>query len=325
MPLISFADIHPSAKSNLLLGNGLSIGVSDRFRYDSLLGVATRRGLISDADRLLFEAFDTTDFEQVLARLFIAHQVNSAQTVDARPAREAYDRIKYALIDSVRHIHPAHGSIAIPWLSKAADELKNHKRVFTTNYDALIYWIIGAAGFRGFTDVFFSGDLTFDPLDTEIWGKRTAVYYLHGALFLLNTPWGVRKIARSEDRSLFEVLAGELAEGNRPLFVSEGDTRQKLGVIKSHPYLTFALENLANMKGGVTIYGSSLGPSDAHLLSSLRKNRELKVAAVSLRTLGKEDVDLEREILAWENKFQGTLTLQFFPAEESPLSYAVHV
>ena len=61
-------------KAELILGNGFSINITPRLRYDSLFDkFLTECG---DTDRQRFSSFNTTNFEIILEKLSNAREVN---------------------------------------------------------------------------------------------------------------------------------------------------------------------------------------------------------------------------------------------------------
>ncbi|TOJ56997.1 DUF4917 domain-containing protein, partial [Vibrio parahaemolyticus] len=75
----NWQDIETLGWSNLLLGNGFSIGISQNFRYDSLLDVVDEKKIkMYPHARKLFERdrIDTVNFEEVLRVIYHAYLVN---------------------------------------------------------------------------------------------------------------------------------------------------------------------------------------------------------------------------------------------------------
>lgn len=136
---------------------------------------------------------------------------------------DRYDSIRDALINAV-HAHHVDWTDADAGdrLLNIRDALLEYEAVFTTSYDLLIYWAIMNAGTPagdGFGDVFWNADHAFDPLDTEPFGNKTLVYWLHGGLHLYRTPTGETKKRTNTGANLLATFAA----GNRvPLFISEG-------------------------------------------------------------------------------------------------------
>lgn len=75
--------------------------------------------------------------------------------------------------------------------------------------------------------------------------KYKHAYYLHGALFIfpeLEPGQRERKLRRTDDSELLDVIDKFIRSGQLPLFVSEGSSSQKLRAIGHSLYLRFARE-----------------------------------------------------------------------------------
>jgi len=86
--------------SGLLLGNGLSQHIWDRFKYTSLFEVAQSNVVpqqLNGEDLLLFERLNTHNFERVLSALSTGITVTEALNKDATFLRERYESIRKAL------------------------------------------------------------------------------------------------------------------------------------------------------------------------------------------------------------------------------------
>jgi hypothetical protein len=157
----------------------------------------------------------------------------------------------------------------------------------------------------------------FNPLDTEVWGKDSKILFLHGGLHLLRLPDGrtVKRVAEPS-RNLLDLFADESAHrpGAVPLFVSEGEAADKLAVIRSSNYLSFALTTLAKSEGPLVVFGHSLSPQDQHLVDVLR-NRKTPVA-VSLRQAAPRDIIATKANI--QNRMGDTPVL-FFNSATHPL------
>lgn len=324
MTLINYSAVNSNAKRKLLLGNGFSIGVSSHFSYSSLREICQKSGDISDADQRLFNEFDTNDFELILERLNVAHLVNKALGLDENTPLERYDAIRDALIKAVKYIHPDFDCISKAWIKNVLKEFSEFEAIFTTNYDLLIYWIIANSQFKGFTDYFWSSDLTFDQFNTEIYRNNIPILYLHGALFLYTKLDRIRKI-RANRSSLIDSVDAIWKEGYIPVFVSEGDSSAKKRSIYANPYLSFAFSQLLEARGGITIFGHSLR-ADQHIIDALNKNNRLNYIAVSIHKGTKTDERIGDEIEEIKLKFRPFTNrggiLEFFDSSTSPLAYA---
>jgi hypothetical protein len=258
-------------KQSLLLGNGFSISIKQSFSYPSLfekyrelvedpfnhVAGEVGREVYHEEDLLLFEKLDTRNFETVLKFLRDSGQLG-----------EQYGRIQNALIKTILIVHPQYKSeIVVPPMRKIAELFRRFSNIFTTNYDLIPYWVM-AEDFSLFGDLFVRD--TFRPHMLHYPNDRSIVFYLHGALHLFGDRDGaIRKVKRSEQKSVYEILTSMTDKGDHPLFVSEGESIQKLAAIKSSEYLSFSLDTLAKLDGSLTVMGHSLSENDQHIIDAI--------------------------------------------------------
>lgn len=278
-PLHHWNDVEEDAKANLLLGNGFSRSLHDGFQYGSLKQKAEEAGLIGEEGRGLFENLGTVDFEKVLSRLVEAQVVNDAHRLDNGALRQSYAFIRDALVKVVSLTHPLRKDLDTARLLHYRQELRRFRRIFTTNYDLLLYWIAaqedaGGESLRGFLDFFWNAGNTFDPKKVEVLASAgnppTRLYYLHGALFLSRKDDRTRKVRR-QGADLLTTLRNSLNDA-APVFISEGDAATKRRSIAQNDYLDWAYTELEKLNEGVTVFGHSLSTPDSHILAALCRN-----------------------------------------------------
>lgn len=317
--LHSWEDIQEQYEgAGLLIGNGASRSVWDRFAYDSLYEVALAPDLarhLSPVDQAIFDSLDTRNFEVVLSALRSARVIGEALSHDVSSVNECYDNVKNALIEAVRQVHAPAGTVPEPTLRAIRTELLRYSFVYSTNYDLLVYWAIMSddEGW-GFKDYLWSG--RFDVTDTEIFEKATKVLYLHGGLHLVRLRSGLAAKLRWEPgKGILDQFGASAGSDFVPLFVSEGTSADKETVIRSSDYLTFALEQFAAHQGRLVVFGHSLGESDAHLVRAMQRwgNRPI---AISIRP-GEPHELRERMASYVHNLPKAEIT--FFDASTHPL------
>lgn len=312
--------------SGILLGNGASIAVWDRFAYSSLFDEAVSARVthpLTEGDQALFTAFETRNFEQVLDALMTSSLVTGALGMDAREYVARYNSIQRGLFEAVRAVH-------VPWMRLAGGSvlgairtgLKEYRAVFSTNYDLLVYWSIMAEPYSGtgFTDYFWNSDHRFDPLDVEVWdSSKTRLLYLHGGLHLVRLPdGGTGKRVSGDAGNLLDQFTTSATTAPVPLLVSEGRSSDKLRSIRTSDYLGFAYEEFASHEGGLVIFGHSLGDGDAHLVRAMQTWRRRPIA-IALRPA---DADtLEERRAHFENALPHA-DLRFFDSTTHPLGSA---
>jgi len=255
---------------NILIGNGLSISISNDFSYTSLREKVTNNS--SPAVDRLFKKLDTVDFEHLLRKVRDARDVMEAITDGQVIVSQAIsEEIRSKLIEAIQSMNPRgpldHG--LDPQLLNTA--LKKYNSIFTTNYDIYLYW--GRKGENSFNIIdFFFNDGYFDRtvVDTR---DRDAIYFLHGALFLFEDQNKVKKISKGVHPTLNEAIQEKISsENSYPLFISEGSPEEKLASIKSNEYLSFCYDNLRSMSGDLDIYGHSLNPDvDGHIVNAIKE------------------------------------------------------
>ena len=124
---------------SIILGNGASIAISDKFNYNSLYEEA-----FGEDDYIIteiFEEYETTDFELILDRLFHADKVNEIFNIsDSDNELEYnYNLIKDRLIEVIRENHIDYQELSNE-LEKIYTFLKKFDKVFSLNYDLIVYW-----------------------------------------------------------------------------------------------------------------------------------------------------------------------------------------
>jgi hypothetical protein len=255
---------------NLLLGNGFSIAQGGaNFSYSSLL---EKCGLTADHPiRNVFAVLQTVDFEEVMFALDHASTILHAYGDDARSAEfsEHSAELRNALIHAVREVHPGiQFDIPDDQRKNCANFLRQFDRVFTTNYDLLLYWVIVHELSTRFRDGFGLGDAqngfrTFRP------DAYCETFYLHGALHLfLSDRRDTQKVLLT-DNTIIDAIAGIITNRKRlPLFVAEGTSSQKMGKINSVPYLRTCHDMLGRMDGNVFVFGLSAAERDRHIFDA---------------------------------------------------------
>jgi hypothetical protein len=71
---------------------------------------------------------------------------------------------------------------------------------------------------------------------------------------------------------LIDQIRAALKRNFYPLFVAEGESKQKLEQIQHSEYLNRAFRSFANIGGNLFIFGHSMSDSDNHILNLLTKN-----------------------------------------------------
>lgn len=304
--LRKWSEIADDFEDTLVLGNGASVALYPRFKYNSLKEEAYERGYLSEeaeessnidsestptSAEGVFELLGTDDFERVLNLLWHAKYVNDLLSIDEEETAISYGLVKGALVKTVQAVHCEYPQVE-GQLQQAQEFMSSFNIVLSLNYDLLVYWALLAGNNNPSTpnDRFmdcFTSDRTLDPdwarhLVTESQEQNsTLVFYPHGNLALTTGPHSEEKKVVSSGRYLLDRIL-EAWEARGPLFVSEGRWQDKLNTIKGSGYLrTVYGEVMGNLGSTVAIYGWNLSSNDKHLVDRLF-NRQKQKAAVSI-------------------------------------------
>lgn len=272
--LVAWDDVPNSlTTSGLLLGNGASRAIWNGFQYDSLYEQAKR---ISDGKRLtaddmaVFTEFRTTNFEGVLSALSTTRRALNALGKPDDFIAGRYKHIRQALVESVHATHVRHLSIPEDTLTTIVNELKRYEFVYSTNYDLIVYWSVMSAKAKDFKDFFWDSGTGFNLANSDVWGKATKVLYLHGGLHIYVDEQGKTSKLVSGGR---DILTQFEESSKIPLFVSEGQSVDKLAAIYRSDYLSFAYSTLMRHGGPMVIFGQGLCDADKHIVDALNKAR----------------------------------------------------
>ncbi|MGQ0697461.1 MAG: DUF4917 family protein [Panacagrimonas sp.] len=306
--------------SGLLVGNGASRAVWERFEYPSLYTVAEQWNLnhrLSAQDAALFGELGTSDFEQVLSALAVSKRVNGRFGIASEDHDVCYNSIRRALLDAVRTTHVPWQQVPAAGLQAIRNALLQYRTVFSTNYDLLLYWSIMREGQGRIVDFMFGAQNHFDAGNTEVYPGTTGIWYLHGGLHLVRTDLGGTRKRTAQGLNLLEQFCEAMPEepGAVPLFVSEGSPESKLRAISRSDYLSFAYGCLRAHQEGLCIFGHRLGEEDRHIVNAIWQ-RPPAMIAISIRP------EAPGSIIRWKAHYLqrfGGLQVEFYNSETHPL------
>ena len=304
----------------------MSINVSPYFAYDSLYEEARKDfdGSLDNEDVAIFEEFDTTNFEVVLAKLRDGIALADVLDRNRKPYRERFRSVQAALGAAVRRVHLEWTEVPSETLAAIKAELRCYDAIFSTSYDLLIYWSIGHSDDYGrFCDCFWAnGRNEFDPDDCELFPNARPIYYMHGALHLIVEGSGVTRKLTKAGQTLLDQFGKPIANDSeaRPLLITEASARDKLRAIEGNDYLAFAYEQLQEADGPLVVFGHALGDQDRHLIEAINVNPERPVA-ISMRKKSKgrlreQQSDIYGKLRASAND------IYFFNAATHPLGFS---
>ncbi|MFT5636331.1 MAG: hypothetical protein ACI89T_001795 [Cognaticolwellia sp.] len=270
---------------SLILGNGASMAVSDKFGYASLFDEAKKLDHLTKPVQKVFKSFDVEDFELVLRRLWQAKLVNKALKIEHGKVEESYQRVRTALIATVRDTHVPYQE-AENHLEHVYQFMKPFKKVVSLNYDLIVYWaamfgnnqIESELGKRNWFKDCFNGQRVFAN-----WKEAddTLFVYPHGNLVLHHHEFSnVKKITVGKSEDLLESILNKWEKRDlAPAFVCEGTQESKEQSISSCDYLEKVFyEVLPSLDENIVIYGWAMAEQDEHLLEQISKSEPQKVA-----------------------------------------------
>lgn len=273
-----------ASHQHVLLGNGFSRACrNDIFAYDALFERADFANLSGNA-KALFEVLETTDFEVVIEALKSAAKIVAVYAADYPELAEALeadaDALREVLVSAIAGSHPGLLSeISNAQYSACKKFLFNFERIFTLNYDLLLYWAVMQRelkpdvepndGFR--TPEYGEAEYVTWEIE-ESHGQK--IYYLHGALHLFDAGSELQKYTWiNTGIRLTEQIRKALEVEKYPMFVAEGTSAEKVERIKHHAYLTKAFESFSRIGGALFIFGHSLAANDEHILHLIEKGK----------------------------------------------------
>lgn len=263
----------------LLLGNGASMAISDKFSYSSLYKKAAATDLLSADVQQIFNYFQTRDFELILRLVWHASKVNDSLGIPDDLTKQAYSNVRQSLIEAIQNVHPTFTEIS-PHLPQMHDFLTSFNTILSLNYDLLVYWVI-AFGLqlghaRACKDCFVYGSFDDDwkkfrnPFRKE--NSRTLVFYPHGNLALARMIDDSEVKLEAAGTDLLSQIFNYWNDGDCvPIFISEGTSEQKVKSIRSSYYLsTVYKEVLSSNRETLTIFGWGMGEHDMHIMRQMK-------------------------------------------------------
>ncbi len=306
-------------KRHLLLGNGFSIACRPKiFTYDSLFKQAN----FSSAPELpnVFNAVGTTDFEHVIKLLEDASRIvpvySSTAAAAAKQMAADAEALKDILIQTVANNHPNIPNEIMAEQFRACRRFLSHflgdgnkgGKVYTLNYDLLLYWTLMHDDMGGDDPINltandgFGRDEDTEPEYVNWMGESGAhwqrVHYLHGALHLFDAGAELQKYTWvNTGKPLLEQAQEAMGANKFPLFVAEGKSNQKLAKIKHSAYLHHSYKSFSSQmerqNDALFIFGHSLADNDQHVLKKIARG---KIGQVYVGLYGAPDSPVNEQI-----------------------------
>jgi len=281
--ILNWKSIESQFDDTIIIGNGGSIAICNKFNYKSLKQYAENNKIFSEKIIKLFDKFDTDDFESILRTLFIAKDINRILEILDDKTYKLYQELRTNLIETIRQIHPEYSDIETS-LYNINNFIKRFKIILSLNYDLIIYWAImysieNDKQYR-FKDFFIHGKFDIEFLLEEITiykpnkhlqTKNSFIFYPHGNLILETNYENEKKINVSKSSNLLEEITHKWEKDNiNPLFISEGSSVKKLQAIYNSKYLRTVYEKILPLKKkSLVIYGCSFADNDLHILEKI--------------------------------------------------------
>ena len=297
----------------LLIGNGFS---AQYFNYANLLAES---GLEEGTPlRNLFTALHTVDFEAVARALGDAVVVEKAygnHDHAKKLSKDAQD-VREALVKAVNATHPAHRKdLAFQYESSAAF-LRNFRKVFTLNYDLLLYWVnlekrLLKDGFGKAKRV--AGGHFHSPFKEEAW---CGIYNLHGGLHLFQNGTGEIMKALDTGDGVIATITDTIANKKRlPLYVAEGSSKAKMRKINSVAYLRHCYGKLRENTAPVFVFGHSADDKDAHIYLAIFGSGTKRVYLGVYKPNNKKLKVLDGQMAKYQKNGAKGINYSFYDAE----------
>lgn len=183
------------------------------------------------------------------------------------------------------------------YIACCSNNLKLFDRIFTINYDLILYWILNNQKLtkENFKDGFSLKKQDFINSENlnmfNISNQNTNFLYLHGALHLLAHQNRAYKIVKKKDECLtLDEIRKKLLESNEfnSLIIFDATSDEKISNIISNGYLSKAYDKIRTIQSNIIIYGLnildenkneiSLG-NDTHLWQAIINSNANKIFA----------------------------------------------
>jgi len=276
-------------KIHLLLGNGFSIAYDDKiFSYNALSEFISKTK--NPVLNKLFNIVNTKNFELIMQQLDNFIEIAKTLSSDKKlvqTIKDASEELKNSLIEAVKELHPEHVFKIPEEKSKQCAEflqeyLSNDGKVFSTNYDLLLYWVSMRNDFKTAIDGFGKEVENYEPYmkseDLEYsalrWGKykdEQSIFYLHGALQIFDTGIEIIKETYNTQQFLLDNIKSRMENKDYPVFVTAGNAKEKLNHIMHNKYLSYCYEEFTKIQGSLVSLGFGFGEYDTHIIDAINK------------------------------------------------------
>ena len=317
----AMGQVPTGANKAILLGNGFSQSWDGTiFNYQNLFTQADF-GARETEIRGVFNRFETYDFETVMHKMLAAAdvlEIYGGDVATIQQIRADAVQLKEALITAIATTHPERPyDVNNSQYRAVRTFLSQYSKIFTLNYDLLMYW---ARNQGGIVPLDFDTDDGFrNRNEWQGYGTNQQIFFLHGGLHIYDTSTAIKKhIYTNGGDSIVDQVRNNLRNNKFPLFVSEPTYEKKKIRISHNPFLDFCFRALKELDGALFIYGHSFDESDLHVFEQITLSR-CNRAYVSI--YGDERSPSNQRTIANARTFLARtgLTLDFFSAESAPV------
>lgn len=131
-----------------------------------------------------------------------------------------------------------------------------------------------------------------DGFISDSWSKDNdqTVFYLHGALHLIESSDKTVKVTQDEFKKMIEKVKEKWDEGYEPLTVLESSPEEKVARINQSPYLTKCFNEFQHISGILVTHGLSFMNSDKHIIDAINSNPNLEKIYVGCYAQPSEEI-----------------------------------
>ncbi len=116
------------------------------------------------------------------------------------------------------------------------------------------------------------------------------VFYLHGALHLIESSDKTVKVTQDEFKKMIEKVKEKWDEGYEPLTVLESSPEEKVERINQLPYLTKCFNEFQHISGTLVAHGLSFMNSDQHIIDAINNNSNIEKIYVGCYAQPSEEI-----------------------------------
>ncbi len=296
--------------ASIMLGNGFNLALKNivpieiNLDYHSISKVVIEKLKAEGNNRLIQMVERCEDDLEYLLHVLdlsektidIINEIYAKNTEHRKKLLEDKKLLRKMVIETIlsKEFHPDYNDIFNETykvnVDTCAKNLKEFQRIYTINYDLILYWILATNHLLKketdsdktgkFSDGFSidaNNDSHIEQSSTHKNNLRTihstnnkqTLIYLHGALHLLEFDNRGYKIVRDKNRSQLDLKAirGKILKSSNkyhPLIVFEASSNDKLNILYNNNYLLNSFDKINTTSGDFIVYGCKTMDKDGH-------------------------------------------------------------